>query len=72
MGAFPPVDFWAVCLHRAMVMMIDDGVWNCVCCWQGHMGGREVFVHTSIRHSIQVPTCTLPSALFIKSDFLFA
>ena len=25
-GAFPPVDFLAVCLHRAMVMMGDDGV----------------------------------------------
>lgn len=25
-GAFPPVDFRAVCLHRAMVMMGDDGV----------------------------------------------
>jgi len=46
------------------------------------MGGREVFVLTSIRHSILVPMCNqrrgsnmqcarmlLPSALFIKSDF---
>ena len=84
-GAFSPVDFWAVCLHRAMVMMGDDGVPNCVCCWPGRMGGREVFVLTSIRHSILVPTCTqrrwskiqcakifLPSASFIKSDFLLA
>ena len=84
-GAFPPVDFRAVCLHRVMVMMGDDGDWNCVCCWPGLMGGREVFVLTSICHSILVPTCTLrcwlkiqcaiiflPSALFINSHFLLA
>ena len=68
-----------------MVMMGDDGVPNCVCYWPGRTGGREVFVLTSIRHSILVPMCNqrrgskmqcarmlLPSALFIKSDFLFA
>ncbi len=65
-----------------MVMMGDDGVWNCVGCWPSLMGGREVFVFTSICHSIIVPMFTvrhwskiqcakmlLLSALFIKSDF---
>ncbi len=84
-GTFPPVEFWAVCLHRAMVMMGDDGVWNCVCCWQGLMGGREVFVLTPMCDSILVPTLTvrrwskiqcaklfLPSALIFNSHFLLA
>ena len=29
-GACPPVDFWAVCLTHAMLMIGDNCVWNSV------------------------------------------